>query len=163
MTMAESEHSADPKRVLVSVSHKSPHWSMAWVAGGDVMAIALQLLKDRSLVSPNTGIHEDCLLLATDRWDLRTFIVFDVFHKTYDPRNAHIPGRNDLPVVSVFLHGKETVWPAGRQMENRVNKDVRNLHNSMGWGSQPPFTVDHADGKAPTYYNLRTSTEPPAW
>lgn len=148
-----------PKRVVIAVSRKSPHWAKAWVFGEELIALALRLMEEKHIISPNiTPNDPDAVrLLATERWDIRTYIVFDVFHGTYDPDTAHLPGENDLPVISVFLGQKESAGVAGRPMANKVNSDIRALHNSTGLGSRPPFFVDHADGKVPFYPNPRTS------
>jgi hypothetical protein len=118
-------------------------------------------MQEKHLVSPDTP-NDPCAIkfLATERWDIRTYIVFDVFHDSYDPDNAHLPGENDLPVISVFLSQKESASIAGRPIANKVNRDIRALHNATGPGSRPPFFVDHADGQVPFYPNPRTSHTP---
>ncbi|KAK6211160.1 hypothetical protein QIS74_10424 [Colletotrichum tabaci] len=149
-----------PKRVVIAVSRKSPYWAKAWVSGEELIALALRLMEEKHLISPNITTPNDpdaVKLLATERWDIRTYIVFDVFHNTYNPVTAHLPAENDLPVISVFLGQKESAGIAGMPMANKVNSDIRALHNSTGPGSRPPFFVDHADGKVPFYPIPRTS------
>ncbi|CCF43617.1 hypothetical protein CH063_03117, partial [Colletotrichum higginsianum] len=116
-------------------------------------------MEEKHLISPNiTPNDPDAVkLLATERWDIRTYIVFDVFHDTYDPDTAHLSAEDHLPVISVFLSQKDSAGIAGMPMANEVNSDIRALHNSTGPGSRPPFFVDRADGKAPFYPNPRTS------
>lgn len=115
-------------------------------------------MRAAGLLSPN-AIHDRSavMFLAKERWDSRIFIVFDVFHDTYDPDTAHLPGHGDLPVISVCFDRKESASIAGTPMKNQVNVDIRALHNSTGIGSKPPFEVDHANGKVPFYPNPRTS------
>ncbi|POR36999.1 Uncharacterized protein TPAR_02801 [Tolypocladium paradoxum] len=153
--MENTESTKGPKRVLVSVSRKSPYWTSAWTSSEEVIRVALQLMKENNMVSLAPDDPSSYLFLAKERWDSQTYLVFDIFHDTYDPDNAHLPGQNDLSVISVFLHQKESVSDAGKMLENKVNKDLRSLHNSTGLGSRPPFTVDHADGMWPTYLNPR--------
>ncbi|KAJ0158284.1 hypothetical protein CTA2_11936 [Colletotrichum tanaceti] len=148
-----------PRRVVVAVSRKSPHWAKAWASGEEMVALALRLMEEKHLIPPGLTPDDPCAvkLLATERWDIRTYVVFDVFHDTYDPDTAHLPGENDLPVISVFLGRTESAGIAGRPMANKVNSDVRALHNSTGPDSRLSFFVDHADGKVPFYPNPRTS------
>lgn len=72
------------------------------------------------------------------------------------PQTAHLSGENNLPVVAVFFGAHEKAFVAGPPMANKVNADLRAVHNSTGVGSEPPFFVDHADGAVPVYYNPRT-------
>lgn len=154
-TFPMSERNA--KRVLIVVSPASRCWSKAWTSSKELITIALRVLQQEELIPSDA--HSDSspiTLLATERWDLRTFIVFDIFHDTYDPDTAHLPGCNDLPVVWVFFGRDERANVAGKPMENKVNNDIRALHDATGLGSRPPFVVDHADGKVPVYLNPRT-------
>jgi hypothetical protein len=101
-------------------------------------------------------------LLVKERWSSRTYIVFDIFHDQYDPSTAHVPGQNDLPVTLIFLSkkGKEesaSVGIAPRQIEDKVNNDVRDIHDATRLGSRPPFSVDHMNGNVPCYPNPRTT------
>jgi len=149
----------EPKRVFVSVSRKSPYWSKAWTSSEEVISVVLRLMRENNLVALDTNDDpSQHLFLVKERWDKRTFIVFDIFNNTYNPDNAHLPGQNDLPVISVFLHRNESANIAGGLIANQVNKELRDLHNSTGPGSQPPFIVDHANGKVPSYPNPRTCT-----
>ncbi|KAJ2892368.1 hypothetical protein MKZ38_009944 [Zalerion maritima] len=149
------------KRVLIVVSRTSPHWFKAWTSSEELITIALELMQEKQLISLDTQNDASVIrFLAKERWDLRTFIVFDIFHDTYNPDEAHLPDQNDLPVISVFLGQKESTSIAGRPMANKVNSDIRALHNATGPGSRPPFAIDHIDGKVPFYPNPRTSCTP---
>lgn len=151
----ESEQAA--KRVLIVVSRKSLYWLKAWTSSDELVSVALRIMHQEKLIRSDVQSNSSAVKLpATERWDLRTFIVFDIFHDTYNPDTAHLPGHNDLPVISVFFGRHEKASIAGRPMENKVNSDIRVLHDWTGPGSRPPFVVDHADGKVPFYSNPRT-------
>jgi hypothetical protein len=161
--MEDNKTSKTPERVLVDVSRTSQYWSEAWTFSERVISIALEVLKEQYF-NGEPGVGEACLpkharFLAKDRWDTHTYLVFDLFHDSYDSTRAHLPGQNELPVILVSLRGnKKTAARAGKMIENRVNRDIENLHNWTGIGSQPPFSVDHADGKSPVYPRPRLSS-----
>jgi hypothetical protein len=153
--MEQSESGKNPKRVAVIISRRSPHWASGWAASNALIPIALGLIRENDLL----GVPVDpaaATLLATERWDTRTIVVFDIFHDTYDPDTAHLPGTDDIPVISVFLGRKEVASIAGKPLADRVNRDIRAIHNSTGPGSRPPLCVDHAARNVPFYPNLRT-------
>ncbi|KID94941.1 hypothetical protein MAJ_09070, partial [Metarhizium majus ARSEF 297] len=145
------------KRVLVSVSSKSPYWSEAWESSLQVIETALGLLKESKLVCSDNAEHAKPRFLVKERWNVRTFIVFDIFHDTYDPDTAHISGQNDLPVISVFLGETISMNVASSFVENEVNRKVQEIHDATGIGSRPPFSVDHMNGNVPCYPNPRTT------
>lgn len=119
--------------------------------------IALRLMQEEQLIPLDVQNHPSTIrVLAKERWDLRTFIVFDIFHDTYNPDTAHLPGQNDLPVISVFLSKSESASVAGTPMMNKINSDIRAIHRATGPGSRPPFIVDHSEGRVPYYPNPRT-------
>lgn len=93
-----------PWRVLVSVSSRNPHYSEAWTSCQEVINIALQLIREKSLIAFDAD-DPRYQVLATERWNMRVYIVFDIFNELYDPDTAHLPGQNDISVISVFLHG----------------------------------------------------------
>lgn len=155
--MDHAESCKAAKRVVIIVSKRSPHWLKAWASAEEMVTIALRLMQEQQLIPPGVQDHPSTIrVLAKERWDLRTFIVFDIFHDTYNPDTAHLPGQNDLPVISVFLGKNESVTVAGPQLMNKVNGDIRAIHNATGPGSRPPFVVDHSEGKVPFYPNPRT-------
>jgi hypothetical protein len=147
------------KRIVLIVSRNSPHWQNAWDSAEELVALELGLLREKQLIPPDVqDLTLGIRVMAKERWCLRTFIVFDMFHDTYNPDTAHLPGQDDLPVISVFL-GKSasaSASIAGTPMKNKVNSDIRAIQNATGPGSRPPFVVDHADGKVPFYTNPRT-------
>jgi hypothetical protein len=157
MTLDYTESGKAAKRVAIIVSKRSPHWLKAWASSDEVIAIALKLVHEEGLIEFDAQNDASAVrVLAKERWDLRTYIVFDVFHHTYEPDNAHLRGQNDLPVISVFLGAKECASVAATPMANKVNKDIRTIHDATGPGSRPPFVVDHKDGKVPFYSNPRS-------
>jgi len=144
-------------RVLISVSRNSPYWSNAWESSEEVIIIALRLIQENNLVPLDTFDDPSTQrFLAVERWNSRTYIVFDIFHHTYDPVKAHLPGQDNLPVITVFLSKKESASIAGGPIANKVNEEIRSLHDATGLGSKPPFFTDHANGKVPCYPNPRT-------
>lgn len=156
--MGEFESGRSPKRILILVSRKSPYWVTAWDSSGERVTIALNILEEKGLIPSDVGnSHSAIRFLAKERWDLRTFIVFDIFHDTYNPDTAHLVGQDNLPVILVSFGKNESASIAGTPMTNKVNHDIRALHNATGPGSRPPFAVDHVDGQVPFYPNPRNS------
>ncbi|POR38381.1 Uncharacterized protein TPAR_01432 [Tolypocladium paradoxum] len=155
--MDKTKTKKNARRVLIDVSPRSRHWTDAWIASEQVVAVALRAIQDKvsDKVPFDTDTEHDCRLLAIERWNNRTHIVCDIFHDTYDPDAAHLPGQNSLPVIMVSLGKTETVC-ASSPVGKTVNDAIRKLHDSFGWGSRPPFKVDHADGKVPYYANPRS-------
>ncbi|TWU77384.1 hypothetical protein ED733_006057 [Metarhizium rileyi] len=151
---AEMANSA--KRILVSVSSKSPYWSEAWESSLQVIKAALGLLEESKLICSDGNEHAKPRFLVKERWNVRTFIVFDMFYDTYDPNTAHLPSQNNLPVNSVFLGEKISMSVASNLVENEVNRRVQEIHDATGIGSRPPFSVDHMSGNMPCYTNSRT-------
>lgn len=146
------------KRIVVIISKRSPYWWNAWVSDEEMVTIALRLMREKQLIPLNVqNCTSTIRVLAKERWDLRTFVVFDIFNDTYNPDTAHLPGQNDLPVISVFLGKNESASVAGTPMINKVNSDIRAIHDTTSPGSRPPFVVDYSDGKVPFYPNPRTS------
>lgn len=140
------------------VSRNSPDWQSAWEATEALVVMALRLLQEKQLIPRNVqDLTADIRVMAKERWGLRTFIVFDMFHYTYNPDTAHLPGQDDLPVISVYVGKSASASMAGTPTKNKVNSDIRAIHNATGPGSRPPFVVDHADGKVPFYSNPRSS------
>ncbi|KDN60030.1 hypothetical protein CSUB01_09638 [Colletotrichum sublineola] len=64
-----------------------------------VVKVAVDLIS-----SSNTATQvaqTDTMLVATERWSTRIWIVIDIFNTKYDPSKAHLPGQNDLPVIAI--------------------------------------------------------------
>ena len=141
-------HWTTAKRIFVSISTKSRYWSQACESTEAVIEIALALAKQTNLVEPDT---RDVKWIVEEKWGSRTHIVFDVLHDTYDSKTAHLPGHNNLPVISVFLSREESVQTANQLLRNRVNEEVRETHRVHPAGIEPPFIVDHTNGNVPRY------------
>ncbi|GJC94549.1 hypothetical protein ColKHC_03375 [Colletotrichum higginsianum] len=117
---------------------KSPYWAKAWVSGEELIALALRLMEEKHLISPNiTPNDPDAVkLLATERWDIRTYIVFDVFHDTYDPDTAHLSAEDHLPVISVFLSQKDSAGIAGMPTAQASRACRQRRHRGHANGKQ---------------------------
>jgi hypothetical protein len=50
-------------------------------------------------------------------------------------------------VIMVRLSNDKSVYLPGLQIENKVDQEIRDIHDSTGFRSQPPFIVDHTDVK----------------
>lgn len=136
------------RRIFVSVSTKSAHWSSISESANVAVGIAMDLVRQKEDVVLPSGEPK---ILIEEKWGSRTHIVFDIFHDTYDPEEAHLHGRGDLPVIAVSLSGNEVVQVAVPAMRKKVNDEVREIHRLSGGGSRPPFIVDHSDGKIPFF------------
>lgn len=146
------------RRVFVSVSQNSPLFNAAWDDPESVVADALHLVQRHGLVSSN--VTPASQLLAVERWN-RIHLVFDIDHSAYDAETAHLPGQNNLTVLAVQFSGKgsagtETARLASSNLADEVNREIQEIHDLSGIGSQPPFIIDHANGKVPVYPNPRT-------
>lgn len=157
----------DARRIFVSFSSKSAHWpqtsepqiSEAQISGAQIsesakvaVDIAMDLIKKEEGIIPRTGEPK---ILVEERWGSRTHIVFDLLHDTYNPEDAHLPGHGDLPVIAVWLSGKEAVQVATPGLQTKVNHEIRDTHRKFGEGSKPPFFIDHSGGKVPMFVNPR--------
>jgi hypothetical protein len=126
---------------------------VAWDSPDTIIQIALGLVRKHDLVACDRTPTPR--LLAKERWH-RIHIVFDIFNDHYESDKAHLPSQNDLPVIEVYLSGEEQARIANDAVAERVNRKIRDIHDWTGVGSQPPFTIDHANGNVPTYSNPRS-------
>jgi hypothetical protein len=100
----------------------------------------------------------DCRFIAVDRWDPVVFIVFDLFNIQYDHLDAHLDGKNELPVRVVRISqgdNRYLIKASEAQHIKYLSDEVRNLHESHGWEERVPFRIDHYNGAYPTYYHPR--------
>lgn len=151
------ETKSSAKRVCISVGSMSSHLSRAYDQPIEMITLSLELLKERmGLLADH---DRDVLYVARERSGIRTHIIFDLFNVGYESSTAHIKGKNDLPVISIFCtRGEEvTVGEAVVLVANSVNKQIRDIHDLEGIGSKPPFSIDRADGKIPTYPRPRVT------
>jgi hypothetical protein len=104
------------------------------------------------------GNRNNYRFMAKGMWGTLSFFIFDIFNDDYDSVTAHLEGKNDLPVMTVrFSKIKETTQVESPAIQTRVNQQLRQLHDDEGHGSEPPFYVDHTNGKVPTYFKPRTA------
>jgi hypothetical protein len=86
------------------------------------------------------------------------YIVFDIFHDSYEPDLAHLMEHNSLPVIVVRFSRQVTVTSVSDNLRARVNREVASAHNFNGKNSRPPFLEDHTDGKIPEYKEPRNAS-----
>jgi hypothetical protein len=128
----------------------SRHWLKS---DTEVIDAALQLILQKEAWN-----QIDYRFMAKEMWGTVSFFIFDIFNGGYDWNTAYLEGKNDLPVIAVrFSKKKETALVEGPFIRVRVKQQLRQLHNDEGYGSKPPFYVDHTNGKVPTYPKPRTA------
>lgn len=144
-------------RLFINISNKSPYYQKAWDFPDGIVDVAVDTVIGNNLLSSRPLASR---ILLLERWN-RLFIVIDVNHDAYDPDTAHLPGRDELPVIEVHLSRRQGIDTASAstariELQQKVNEAIRERHNQTGKGSRPPFRVDHANGNVPTYMNPRT-------
>lgn len=163
--MPTMNESGAERRIFVSVSRKSPHFTAAWEDSQTVVHAAIDVLKETNSIPDATLAALNPRLLVVERWS-RIHLVFDILHEAYKPENAHLPNQYDIPTIAVFLFSQKDktsvrhATAAGSKLREEVNEQVRIFHNLTGLGSQPPFFVDHANGNVPHFRNPRIPEEP---
>ncbi|EFY91115.1 hypothetical protein MAC_02786 [Metarhizium acridum CQMa 102] len=150
-----------PVRVLIIVKQRSVRlWQEAWEEPQKMISKVLMHLNYNSLVSTDDKYNSsDCRFIAVERWDSVVFIVCDLFNINYNHLNAHLDGKNELPViiarVSQGEHGY--IIKTREPQESKLLGDrVRSLHDMHGWTEGVPYKIDHANGVHPIYYNPRS-------
>lgn len=145
-----------PTRILILMQNSSRHWLKT---DAEVIDAALELISQQDLDLNNvTFTAKDYRFIAKEMWGMVTFFIVDLFHHDYNPETSHKEGENNLPLIVVrFSKKKETALQENQAMEVYVNQRLRQLHDDEGYGSEPPFFVDHRDGKVPSYPSPRTS------
>ncbi|KAI6350993.1 hypothetical protein MCOR25_010226 [Pyricularia grisea] len=141
-----------PIRVAVAVSSKSPHWTTAWEHPDEIIQMATKYLREKDIIKTDDSTP---FFLAKERYATRIMLVFDLFHESYDSESAHVAEQNKLSVSMVSLSTEIVLVNTTRYIQDEVNESIRLLHDLHGFGSRPPFTVDHAHGNIPTYPNPR--------
>ncbi len=155
--MADFYSSKCARRIFVVVTRAHKHWKTAWDAPKEVVAAAFQLVHQAHLVPPETRSNSSTVrLLVRVRGDTVRCLIFDIFHTSYDAATAHLPGRDELPLITVLLDSAETVNVKGPEDARGINASVRNTHNEAGVGSLPPFTADYTNGRSPVYGHPRS-------
>lgn len=74
------------------------------------------------------------------------FLVVDASNTSYDPSLGHLPEQNRLPVSIIRLAEKVQAYPANPLIQNRVNRDIAQVHNANGIDRVPPFVTDYTFG-----------------
>ncbi|KIV98293.1 uncharacterized protein PV09_09861 [Verruconis gallopava] len=151
-----------PTRVFIIIQESSRYWSKT---DAEVIGAALSLISQQVLDSKDrTFTANDYRFMAKEMWGAVTFFIFDLFNDNYNLNTAHKRGENDLPVITVRLSKKkETARYEGRPLQIHVNQQLRKIHDNVGYGCEPPFFVDHTNGKVPTYTNPRTAVRCPPY
>lgn len=95
-------------------------------------------------------------LLAIQKWQQLTIMIFDIFHTGYDPSTAH--HKADLPVILID-YGKRLSYArtTSPEFRDRINDHVAHEHNSNGWDGKPPFFQDQTSLVPRTYYFPRSA------
>ena len=141
----ESGNPRSSLRVLIIVSKSSSSWSYLWNATEEFLPKTISSLQEYGF--PEGRVEPDLpfKLLVKKKFHLLLFIVFDVCNQNYDAVTGHLPCQNMLPVVVVRYRRncKVTVSVATPAIQERVNRETGEIHNLTGYGSTPPFVVDH--------------------
>jgi hypothetical protein len=81
------------------------------------------------------------------------FVVFDLFHSSYDLATAHLPEQNHLEVKIVQIRRVNIVATrASAALRAKVNDEVAEAHNSNGWDVELPFFEDVTAPPVPHYF-----------
>ena len=97
--------------------------------------------------------------MAIERWDSVVWIVRDLFNTSYKHEDAHLAGKNELPVKKVYVsrdNGGYTLRVKKEREIGMVGNLIRDIHDKHGWKDRVPFVVDHANGAYPIYENPRS-------
>ena len=144
-------------RVLLIISHSSPHWSQSWDSTEDILPTALEALRESQLIG-REDMDMPPRLLVKQKWHLRILVVFDLFNEDYEMELGHLPEHNKLPVLVVhFSRKRVSALAANSGMQKRVNQDTGDAHNLNGEHAVPPYVVDHTT-TVPLYLNPRDPT-----
>ena len=152
-----------PIRILVIVKKSPLAWRQAWEEPQKIITQVLTHLKYDRLVSPDDVYNSsDCRFIAVERWDSHVLIVCDLFNINYNPDDAHLDGKNELPVRVVRIYeggqgGHSNIIKAkDPQAIGRLGDEIRSIHDMHGWKTGPPYMIDHADGVYPVYHSPRS-------
>ncbi|KAI9891521.1 MAG: hypothetical protein M1814_002644 [Vezdaea aestivalis] len=135
----------EPTRVVVTVRRKSPLWQVASSTPEKVIEQAVSVLQKKT---------DNARFLIHEKWDRHIFMVFDLFHTSYQPANGH--HCEDLPVVLMFYTNRaDRAYMAPLFHRNDTNEQVSEHHNLNGWDREPPYFADHTFSSVPRYPNPR--------
>ncbi|KIV98621.1 uncharacterized protein PV09_09597 [Verruconis gallopava] len=158
---AKMDTSNVPTRIFIILQDSSPHWSKP---DSEVIGVALSLISQQKVLGSTgcTFTANEYKFMAKEIWGAVTFFIFDLSNDNYNLNTAHKEGENDLPVVTVRLSkSKETARYEGKPLQMQVNQQLRHIHDKVGYGYEPPFFIDHTNGKVPIYPNPRTAVRCP--
>lgn len=145
-----------PIRILIDVKESARARQEAWDEPQKIITKVLEHLGYNRLVSPDDEYNSsDCRFIAVERWDSRVYIVFDLFNINYNYHDAHLDGKNELPVIMVRQRD-DIIKAKGPQTIRRVGNELRDIHDMNGWDKRPPYKIDHANGAYPVYYSPRS-------
>lgn len=91
-------------RVLIKIAKGSSFYETALVDHDNTISEAIAILGEQGIISSNS--HSDASLftaLAIDRYGSRILFVFDICNSAYNFDEAHLDGKNNLPVISMSL------------------------------------------------------------
>ncbi|KAI9150584.1 hypothetical protein HJFPF1_10358 [Paramyrothecium foliicola] len=150
-----------PLRLLIIVKQRNVQvFQEAWEEPQKIISKVLEHLEYDKLVSPNDKYDSsDCRFIAVERWDSDIFIVCDLFNVNYRHEDAHLHGKNELPVRVVRVSQSDQCYRirAREAQEIKVlDSQIQSSHDSDGWEEGVPFKIDHANGLCPVYYNPRS-------
>jgi hypothetical protein len=81
------------------------------------------------------------------------FVVFDLFHSSYNLATAHLLEQNNLEVKMVHIRRVNIVTaPASSALRAKVNDEVAEAHNTNGWDVEAPFFEDITAPPVPHYF-----------
>ncbi|KND90646.1 hypothetical protein TOPH_04717 [Tolypocladium ophioglossoides CBS 100239] len=149
-----------PIRILIIVKKSALAWREAWEEPQKIITQVLRHLKYDKLVSPDDVYNSpDCRFIAVERWDSHTFIACDLFNVNYNLLDAHLDGKNELPIMVVRISQGDhsnIIKTKEPQAISQVNDQIRHIHDMHGWNNGPPFKIDHANGAHPVYFSPRS-------
>lgn len=150
-----------PTRILIKVRRRCPGWDQAWKEPQKTITQVLRSLNYDKLITPDDVYNSPaCRFMAVERWDSHTFIVVDLFNHDYDYSEAHLPGKNILPVrivsISQGVDGLRFKAQEPRAIP-AIDEELRVAHDHHGWKVEPPYKIDHANGTHPVYWKPRSA------
>jgi len=148
----------EPRRVYVKVSNESPYFDVVWTCYNEIILAVVAILKEEKMIHEDAANNSSSFrALAIDRYNTRIFVVFDIHNLKYNFEDAHLEGKNNLPVIAVSLSRERNhVFTASPLLMNTVNESIRRLHDINGFHGELPFREDHAKGCWPSYSEPRS-------
>ena len=125
-------------------------WEQAWHEPQKLITQVLLRLKHDDLVSADhLYAGEACRFIGVERWDSRTYLVCDLFHRDYNPDEAHEHGKNNLPVQIVRISERSNgtrIRVHEPQKMAEVDERLRDAHDMrLLPRERVPYRIDFAD------------------